>query len=175
MIKLLVTGVWVCGVTLAAVYFSVQKGLHEDDAIPVPGLLGGYEKIRGEITSIPVISDGAVQGYFLTRLSYTVDPAKLKRMTIPAGELVTDTLYSELLGSQVIDFSDMKTFDLQKFKDDIRTALNTRIGEEVFHDVIVEQIDFLSKSDIRTNMQDGEFDMNPAAISSPGDEAAAEQ
>lgn len=167
MVKLLVTGIWVCGITLAAVYFSIQTGLRKDDVVPVPGLLGGYEKVRGEITSIPVISDGAVQGYFLTRLSYTVDPVKMKRMTIPAEELVTDTLYTELLGNRVIDFPDMKTFDLKKFKTDILTALNARIGEKVFHDVIVEQIDFLSKSDIRTNMQDGEFDMNPASIKTP--------
>ena len=155
MIKLLITGVWISCVALASVYFSVQSANKKELVEPDPAMFGGLETVRGEITSIPVISDGAVQGYFLTRLSYTIDPKKSNLLTIPVKDLVTDALYSALVGKQVIDFPAMEKFDLETFKTLIKDTLNDRLGEIVFHDVIVEQIDFLSKADIRSNMRRG--------------------
>ncbi|MBC7280349.1 hypothetical protein [Hoeflea sp.] len=159
MIKLLVTGVWICGVALASVYFSVQTANQKDEVEADPAMFGGLETVRGEITSIPVIRDGAVQGYFLTRLSYTIEPEKAQKLTIPVPDLVTDALYSALVGEQLIDFSGDREFDLEGFKSRVKDTLNERLGETVFHDVIVEQIDFLSKADIRSNMQRGGTDL----------------
>ncbi|MDP3525263.1 MAG: hypothetical protein Q8S27_11835 [Hoeflea sp.] len=174
MIKLLITGVWICGVALASVYFSVQTANKKDQIEPDPAMFGGLETVRGEITSIPVISDGAVQGYFLTRLSYTLDGEKAKKLTIPVPDLVTDTLYTALVGEQVIDFSRKKKFDLEGFKTQIKDKLNARLGEVVFHDVIVEQIDFLSKADIRSNMRRGNFTMKTGEAVTDGEEPAGE-
>ncbi|MCY0093542.1 hypothetical protein [Hoeflea ulvae] len=159
MIKLLVTGVWITAVALASVYFSIQSTNTKESAEPEADMFGGLETIRGEVTSIPVISDGAVQGYFLTRLSYTVDTDKSDLLTIPLQVLVIDELYSALVGEQLIDFPSLSKFNLEAFKVHIREALNARLGEMVFHDIIVEQIDFLSKSDIRSNMREGRFTM----------------
>lgn len=164
MIKMLVTGVWVCAVALAAVYFSVQVTNKEESTEPEPPMFGGLETIRGEVTSIPVISSGAVQGYFLTRLSYTLDPLKAEKLTIPVEELITDALYTALVGEPVIDFPDIERFDLEVFKAHIRDSLNQRVGEELFHDVIVEQIDFLSKEDIRSNVQQGRSLKNDPSV-----------
>ena len=155
MIKMLVTGVWICAVALASVYVSVQMTNKKETVEAEPAMFGGLETIRGEVTSIPVISSGAVQGYFLTRLSYTVDPLKVAKLSIPVEELITDALYTALVGETVIDFPDMESFDLEAFKAHVRTTLNERVGEELFQDVIVEQIDFLSKEDIRSNVQQG--------------------
>jgi hypothetical protein len=98
MIKLLFTGVWISAVALASVYFSVQMANKKEGHESEPAMFGGLESVRGDVTSIPVISDGSVKGYFLTRLSYTIDPAKAGLMTIPVKDLVTDALYSALVG-----------------------------------------------------------------------------
>jgi len=167
MIKLLITGVWICGVALASVYFSVQLANKKEVVEPPSEMFGGLETIRGEVTSIPVISSGAVQGYFLTRLSYTVDPERVAALTIPVPDLITDALYTALVGEPLIDFPDMERFDLESFKTHIRDSLNERVGETVFHDVIVEQIDFLSKEDIRSNVQQGHSLKNNATVDAP--------
>lgn len=174
MIKLLITGVWICAVALASVYFSVQSANKKEPVETDPAMFGGLETVRGEVTSIPVISDGAVQGYFLTRLSYTVEPVKAAALTIPLPDLVTDALYSALVGEKLIDFPHMEKFDLETFKTHIRDKLNERLGEEVFHDVIVEQIDFLSKADIRSNMRRGSFTMKKGEKVVEGEAAPAE-
>lgn len=163
MIKLLFTGVWISAVALASVYFSVQIANKKESAEDDPAMFGGLETIRSDITSIPVISGGAVKGYFLTRLSYTIDPAKAGLMTIPATDLVTDSLYSALVGDRLIDFPNMTNFDLEGFKARIRDTINERLGEKVFHDVVVEQIDYLSKADIRSNMRRGQTTIKEGA------------
>ena len=167
MIKMLVTGVWICVVALAAVYFSVQITNTKEVVEPDPDMFGGLETIRGDVISIPVISSGAVQGYFLTRLSYTVDPVKSAALTIPAPDLITDALYSALVGEPVIDFPNLESFDLETFKSHILETLNGRVGDTVFHDVIVEQIDFLSKEDIRSNVQQGHSLKNNPSVQRP--------
>lgn len=169
MIKLLITGVWICAVALGSVYFSIQTANKKQNAEPDPAMFGGLETVRGEITSIPVISGGKVEGYFLTRLSYTIDPKKAGLLTIPVPDLVTDALYTALVGEQLIDFPNMTKFNLEGFKTRIRDTINGRLGEEVFHDVIVEQIDFLSKADIRSNMRRGNLTIKEGA---PLDEEA---
>lgn len=155
MIKLIAIGMWVCAVTLGSVYYSVYSATRPEAAEELPPLLGGLETIRGDIITVPVIADGDVQGYFLTRLSFTAVPAEVAKLSVPPGEMITDALYSELVGSKAIDFGNLDSFDLAAFKANIKTALNDRIGQEIFHDVIVEQIDFLSKEDIRANMRKG--------------------
>lgn len=156
MIKLIGTGVWICLVALVSVYFSIQIATKKENTEPAAPMFGGLETIHGEITSLPVISKGIVEGYFLTRLSYTVDPTKAHLMTVEPTAMVTDVLYTELVGNQVIDIPNMKKFDLVAFKEEVKLALNKRLGEEVFHDVIIDQIDFLSKNDIRANMRQGQ-------------------
>lgn len=173
MIKLLMTGVWICGVALASVYFSVQVSNKKEAVEPDPAMFGGLETIRGDVVSIPVISSGAVQGYFLTRLSYTVDPERAAALTIPVPDLITDALYSALVGEPIIDFPDIERFDLETFKSHILETLNGRVGETVFHDVIVEQIDFLSKEDIRSNVQQGHSLKNNPSVPSAAPPPAA--
>ena len=173
MIKTLAIGIWICAVALGSGYFSVQISNTKESVEPEPAMFGGLETIRGEVTSIPVISSGAVQGYFLTRLSYTVDPLKTAKLSIPVNELITDVLYTALVGEPVIDFPDIDVFDLDAFKTHIRETLNERVGEELFHDVIVEQIDFLSKEDIRSNVQQGRSLKNNASENHSAPAAAA--
>lgn len=173
MIKLLATGVWICAVALASVYFSVQTANKNENAEPVPAMFGGLDSVRGEVTSIPVISGGAVKGYFITRLSYTIDPSKADALTVPIPDLVTDALYTALVGEQLIDFPNMTRFDLDGFKTHIRDTINERLGEKVFHDVIVEQIDFLSKEDIRSNMRRGNLNIKEGAPVGEGETAEA--
>lgn len=154
MIKLVVSGIWICALSLASVYFSMQMAAGKADGKAPAPFLGGLDYVRGDVISIPVISGGAVHGYFLARLVYTADPADLAELSVPPKDLITDELYTFLVGNHVINFPQMDNFDLDAFRKGIRDALNKRIGKEVFHDVLVEQIDYLTKKDIRANQNE---------------------
>ena len=161
MVKLLLTGLWVCIVTLGAVYFSVQMS-----AAPAPVDEEARKKellelVRGESITIPVISEGAISGYFLSRVSFMMDKEKIKGVKLPMTELTTDELFTLLIGNKMVDLSEPGAFELEKFRSTIKDDLNKRLGDGLVAEVLVEQLDYLSKEDIRNNASRGNKNPNP--------------
>jgi hypothetical protein len=152
MIKFIAAGIWISAVTVAATWFSQQMG-QEPPADPnaEPSMLGGLDYVKTEVISVPVLSDQYIKGYFLTRLVYTIEPEKLKLLTVPLEPLLTDEVYSYLYGNPQIDFTVAKSVSLDDFRNGIKDKVNKRVGDTLVHDVIIEQIDFLSKDEIRDN------------------------
>ena len=163
MLKFVAAAVWICAVTLGAVFYSFQTtGSHEGDAKAKP-FLGGLDYVKTDIVSVPLVREASVQGYFLTRLVYTVEPAQMKKLSVPAGAIITDEVYSYIYSHPQIDFRKADTVDLGAFRAGIRDAVNARIGEKLVNEVLVDQIDFLTKDDIRDNARRSRKDIDPTA------------
>ena len=152
MFKLIITGVWVAAVTLASVYFSIQMSKAPDPAEEEARRKAVQELVKGEVVTFPVIAQGKVEGYFLTRTSFIADKTRLGEIKLPIPELLTDELYTELVGDKVIRVGENRNFDLKAFKNRVKEALNKKLGSEVVLDVIVEQIDYLTKEEIQSSM-----------------------
>lgn len=151
MIKFIVAAVWLCAVTIGAVFYSYQNASAKLNAPAPPPLLGGLDYIKTEIVSVPVLHEGRIGGYFLTRLVYTVEPQKMAKLSVPADALIVDQVYSYIYGNPDLDFINHETLDLDAFRTGIRKKINEKVGEELIHDILVEQVDFLSKDEIRDN------------------------
>lgn len=167
MLKLILTGLWVCIVTLGAVWFSISRAtapVEHADATPKVET----ELLKGEAITIPMIADGAVKGYFLGRVSFIVDKARIKETKLPMTELMTDELFTLLVGSPVVDLKRPEGFDLAAFKAKIKEDLNARFGAETVSEVLVEQLDYLSKEDIRVNT-DAQKQVRRGVQIAPGD------
>src|SRR5690606_25156307 len=137
MVKFLAAAVWICAVTIGAVFYSFQTTSAKPAPDPKAAMLGGLDYVKTDILSIPVVKKSGISGYFLTRLVYTVDPAIFARLSIPAESLIVDEVYSYLYGSPDIDFSQPKDLDLAAFRNAIREAINKRVGEEMVYEVMV--------------------------------------
>ncbi|KSV71053.1 membrane protein [Sinorhizobium sp. Sb3] len=146
MLKLILTGVWVCAVTLGSVYFSMQSA----SAPVVPdGEAASGQYVAGEMVTIPVIREGAVQGYFLAKLSFSATKEGIANLRVPFRQMATDGLYDLLVGSKFIDVGDAGTFDLPSFKTMVKDGLNKKVGEELVSEVLVEQLEYLTKDDVK--------------------------
>lgn len=151
MIKFALAAIWIAAMALGSVYYSFSSA-KDDGATPAePSFFGGLDYIRTGVVSVPLFADGRVYGYFLARLVYTIEPERLKALTLPAEALIIDQLYAYLYANPDIDFHDKESLDLTRIKDGIRDSINARVGEDLVHDVLIEQVDFLSKTDIRDN------------------------
>ncbi|HEY6630911.1 MAG TPA: hypothetical protein VIZ90_05635 [Rhizobiaceae bacterium] len=151
MIKFIVAAIWICAVTIGAVFYSFQSASAKLNAPPAPPMFGGLDYIKTDIVSVPVLQQGQINGYFLTRLVYTVEPEKVARLSVPAEALIVDQVYSYVYGNPDLDFVSHETLDLDAFRAGVRKKINDKIGEELIHEVLVEQVDFLSKDEIRDN------------------------
>ncbi|SMC84874.1 flagellar basal body-associated FliL family protein [Rhizobium sp. RU36D] len=149
MMKLLLTGIWVCVVTLGTVYASVYMATRppvDEEALRKDKL----QLVKGESITVPMISNGAVTGYFLGRISFMMDKEKIKNVELPMTELMTDELFTLLVGNKMIDIANTGAFDVAAFREAIKTDMNKRLGEGFVEEVLVEQLDYLAKQDTRT-------------------------
>jgi hypothetical protein len=76
---------------------------------------------------------------------------KAKDAAIPLPALTTDTLFSLLVGNKMIDMSQPKTFNVEAFRGDIKKTMNDRLGGDYVASVVIEQLDYLSKEEIRAS------------------------
>jgi hypothetical protein len=151
MVKLVLTGLWVCAVTLASVYFSVEMATGSA-ADPDAAKKAQQEYFRGEVVNVPIIGNDAVTGYFITKISYMMSKDRPKAVEeMPLTELTTDELFTLLVGNRMIDLANVKAFDLPGFRDSIKKNMNQRLGGDYVASVLVEQLDYLSKQEIRAN------------------------
>lgn len=151
MIKFVVAGLWICIATVGSIYyaFTISGRSSADEALPA--YFGGLDYVKTDVISIPVVRNSGVQGYFLARLVYTIEKSKLVKMSVPTQPMMVDQLYSYLYSNPQIDFTQAKSVDLVALKNGIRDAINARVGETLIHEVLVEQVDYLSKAEIRDN------------------------
>lgn len=152
MVKLILTGLWVCVVTLGAVYFSVQAAAPPAPLDEEALRLQNMQVVKGEAINVPLLANGVVNGYFITRISFLMDKEKMHVVAkMPLTEMMTDELFTLLVGNKMIDIANAKAFKLDLFKQQIKDNLNGKMGEGTVTDVMVEQLDYLSKDDIREN------------------------
>lgn len=145
--KLLAIGLWACLVTLGAVYGAIYFATAPSEPAGEPEK--ALQLVRGESITVPVIQQGGVTGYFLTRISFMVDQEKAKAEELPMTELMTDQLFTMLTGDKMVDLDNVKDFDVNTFRDRIKTQMNERLGGEIVQQVLIEQIDYVSQAEAR--------------------------
>ncbi|MVA95727.1 hypothetical protein GN330_00480 [Nitratireductor sp. CAU 1489] len=150
MIKFVIGAVWIVAVTIGSIFFAFSATGDKGDT-GERAYLEGLDYYKTEIVSVPVIQKGEVRGYFLTRLIYTVEPEKLKKLELPLDTLLVDQLYTYLFSNPQIDFSQTDVLDLVALRNGLRDSINARVGDKLVEEVLVQQIDYLTKSDIRDN------------------------
>ena len=150
MIKFVVAAVWIAAVPVGSVYSSFNLQQAPEEKVE-PSFFGGLDYVTTGMLSVPLLKDKQVHGYFLARLVYTAEPEKLKKLAVPAEALLMDQVYSYLYANPQIDFTQRASIDLDTLRNGIRDSINARVGEELVHEVLIEQLDFLTKEDIRNN------------------------
>lgn len=153
MVKLLLIGLWVCAVSIGGVYLSASLSQAPAETQAPPAVVASI--VRGNSISIPVINNGVVDGYFLGRISLSVDSEKAKKVQLPLEVMLTDQLFSLLMGNRMIDLKNVGSFEPDKFRSLIKDGINKKVGDDVVAEVLVEQLDYMSKDAIQNASKGG--------------------
>ena len=85
--------------------------------------------------NVPRIKDGAVKGYAVLELSYTVDLDALRKAEVAPDSILVDEAFRYVYGDDTIDFDHLDRFDLAKMSKSLIRAVNARVREDVLLDV----------------------------------------
>lgn len=149
MIRLIIAGVWVCLVTLAASYaalsWSTQPGPKPADVTT----FGGLDYVAPSPISVPIIKNGVVEGYAIAEFVFAAQTDALTTINQPAKVIFVDEAFKAIYSRTNFDFLNKTKRDLSALTKSIAESVNKRLGQELIVEVLVESLNFVSKEQVR--------------------------
>ena len=103
------------------------------------------------MVSVPIINGGRVQGYLVAQLSFAVNKAETAKLPFEPTPYLVDIAYRSLYENSVVDFSKLRPQDLTSLTMKISKAANEKFGAEVVKDVLMNEINYVPREEVRTN------------------------
>ncbi|WP_373504164.1 hypothetical protein [Aestuariivirga sp.] len=151
MLKIVLLGVWVilvtAGATLGAANLYRVSG--NSDVVDVENL--GVEELKSEMTSVPLIRGGEIIGYLIIQLSFAAERRLLAEAKLEPAPYLTDATFRVIFARSDIDFRRMRGTDLDSLTAAIADEANRRLGYNLVRQVLIQQLNFVRREDIRTN------------------------
>ncbi|SFK04655.1 hypothetical protein SAMN05444581_101473 [Methylocapsa palsarum] len=102
MIRLIATAVWVCIVTAASAYVSGTWRRGSDESTITSSSAAGIGRKTTPPINVPIIINGAVEGYVTAQFVYLVDVKALKQVSIEPDAFVADEAFRICIPSHLI-------------------------------------------------------------------------
>lgn len=151
MIKLIFVGLWACAVTLGSSWAVIawKAGKETEAAREAEKYAGGVEHVRTKMISVPIIADGAIQGYVVTQLTFSIDTNLLKQVTIKPEAILMDEAFKTIYAGETIDFQNIKKQDLPALLKTVGDNANRRLGAPMVQDVLIQELNYVPKAEAR--------------------------
>jgi hypothetical protein len=148
LIKALILAAITCLSTLGGVYgaMALKSGLsakaagHDDQ--------NKLQIMKTRMVSVPLVKDGELLGYIVTRLQFVADTDLVKLSSIQPEAFVADEAFRTIYESTPDDIRSPRKQALRQFTAEVVSATNKRVGRDVIKDVMIDSWTFLSKQDM---------------------------
>ena len=140
---------FVAAVTLGGVYAGqmVSSGHDVDqagmDAHP------DFDFYKTDLVAIPYVHGNDIVGYIIGRFTIKTDTAKLAHAKLPVQAVVSDALNRHFFGEGGSLSSPVGWTQLRKSLADLRDLANESAGDAVILEVLIDQLDFFEKDEVR--------------------------
>ncbi len=150
MIKIVVSAVWICLVTIGSSYAAAMWAAgQQQQTAPVEEFFGGLDYVKSNTISVPIISGGAITGYVVAQFVFTVDGKILRKLSVPPELFLIDEAFRAIYAGEAPDFADLEKYDLSGLKQKIAANINERFGTRIVRDVLIEQFNYVPKEAVR--------------------------
>ncbi|AMJ62652.1 hypothetical protein [Bosea sp. PAMC 26642] len=147
--RLLMLGVWVCGVTLVSGHLALTWRAEATPPTETPFLEGiDYEETA--ILHVPILADGQVQGYVAAQFVFTADARTLRQMTVQPHPYVRDEALRAIYSNAKVDFSRLERVDIDALLKSVRTNVNARFGGDLIKEILVKEFNYVRKEQLRS-------------------------
>ena len=141
MIKAVLIGLVAAGAAIAA-QVGTDKVLALREAHSGAAVARSTEARKTHEINVPRIKDGAIKGYAVMLLSYTVDLGALKTAAMAPDSILVDEAFRYVYDDDTIDFDHLDRFDLAKMSKAVARAVNARVKADVVVDVGVQEFTY---------------------------------
>ena len=139
------------GLVATAATFAGEMGTDQFFALPqarsTAAAARATEARKTHEINVPRIKDGAVKGYAVMLLSYTVDLNALRSAAMAPDSILVDEAFRYVYNDDTIDFDHLDRFDFAKMSKALAQAVNARVKSDVVVDVGVQEFTYAPISD----------------------------
>lgn len=148
MARMLLIGLWVCVVTLAATYGGVYW-----KRLPSSGSSGGEHSEKLEVKkvkpiTVPVISGGALKGYVSAEFSLLTAAGDKHAPALDPESFLMDEAFRLIYSDNKLDFDHLEKVDLDALTKTITARVNERMGSARIKETLVKNFAFVRKEDL---------------------------
>lgn len=148
-VRLLVLGLWVCGVTLAASHVAATWRA-ETPPEPEAPLLEGLDYEETSPVHVPILANGEVQGYVAAQLVFTIDARTLRLMSVKPHAFIQDETLRTIYSDTKVDFARLERVDIDALLQGVKTRVNARLGSDLVKDLLVKEFNYIRKDQLRS-------------------------
>lgn len=149
MIRLVLAGLWVCILTAGTSYAVAYWKENGSVLAPREEYLDGLQYQKTRVLSVPMVENGAVQGYIVARFVYTVEAKTLQQLAVPPEPFVVDEAFRRIYADERLDFRKLARYDLSILTAAIKQRVNERMQADVVQDVLVEDFNYVSREEFQ--------------------------
>jgi hypothetical protein len=151
MLKLVLIGVWGVVVTaistiLASEFRGEFAATASDDHAEILS-----DVIPLDMMSVPLLRGGRVNGYLIIQLAFVADRSKLEGLGMEPAPFLVDAAFQAILSKADIDPARFRSGELLRLAQAVRDVANTKLGDAVVSEVLVQQLNYVRRDEIRTN------------------------
>ncbi|TCD16231.1 hypothetical protein [Oricola cellulosilytica] len=147
MIRPFVFAVWVVAITLGGVYAG--QALTSSSGISAAGKNGSYGIYKTELMGFPYVGDRGVVGYATARFTVKTDPAAVAASRLPIELVVHDALNRHFYEKAGTLSRPSGWSNLRESMAEVRELANRTAGRKIVSEVMIEQLDFFNKDEVR--------------------------
>jgi hypothetical protein len=107
--------------------------------------------MKTRMVSVPLLADGEVFGYVVTRLQFVADADLLKLSSVAPDVFVADEAFRKIYENTPEDMKNGRKQAIKQITTEVAAGANRRIGRDVVKDVMIDSWTYLSKQDMMKN------------------------
>jgi hypothetical protein len=104
--------------------------------------------MKTPMVSVPILSNGEVLGYVVTRLRFAADADLVKTSSIQPEAFVADEAFRLIYETTPKDIKTGRKKALNDLTANIIAGTNKRLGHDVIKDIMIDSWTYLSKQDM---------------------------
>ncbi|MBO0734192.1 MAG: hypothetical protein J2P49_07745 [Methylocapsa sp.] len=147
MIRLVACCLWLIAVTALAAYIAATWNFNEPGVAALAKKSAGIQGKKIAPVNVPMISNGAVEGYVVAQFVYLADEDGLRGVSVPPEDFIADEAFRVLYGSQ-IDFHHLEKYDVDQLTKTIAQRVNQRLGKNIVTDILVAEFNYIPKREL---------------------------
>lgn len=148
MIKYLAIGLWASLVTLGATFGVIEwQKRQETQASAEPKK--ELKEVKTKAINVPIIDEGEIQGYMIAQFIFTVDAVQLRKVPVNPEIYLLDEAFKTIYAGEQVNFKQMKKQDLPGLAKQLGENVNQRLGLAIVQDVLIDQLSYIPKKDVR--------------------------